>query len=152
MADVTPLPKDHRIRLRTFLPPPPAPRQPYRPPPERSRDDVMDTIAYSIALDPDFVMFNVLTPFPGTTLYDEGERDGVLDLGAWMDFMRNPKEDFKAQVWDEYFTRAELREMLNHAYRRFYWRPKFVARNLAQIRSPQDFMRKATAGVRMLTG
>ena len=121
-------------------------------PTERSRDDVMDTIAYSIALDPDFVMFNVLTPFPGTTLYDEGERDGVLDLGAWMDFMRNPKEDFKAQVWDEYFTRAELREMLNHAYRRFYWRPKFVARNLAQIRSPQDFMRKATAGVRMLTG
>ena len=39
MADVTPLPKDHRVRLRTFLPPPPAPRQPYRPPPERSRDD-----------------------------------------------------------------------------------------------------------------
>jgi len=39
MADVTPLPQDHRVRLRTFLPPPPAPRQPYRPPPERSRDD-----------------------------------------------------------------------------------------------------------------
>ena len=119
-------------------------------PVERSREDVMDTIAYSIKLDPDFVMFNVLTPFPGTTLYDEGMRDGVLDLTPWAEFMRKPNEDFKAQVWDEHFTRAELREMLDLAYKRFYWRPKFVARNLTQIQSPKDFMRKATAGFRML--
>ena len=119
-------------------------------PVERTREDVMDTIAYSIKLDPDFVMFNVLTPFPGTTLYDEGERDGVLHLAPWMNFMRQPSEDFKAQVWDEHFTRAELRELLDVAYKRFYWRPKFVVRNITQIQSPKDFMRKATAGLRML--
>lgn len=119
-------------------------------PVERTREDVMDTIAYSIKLDPDFVMFNVLTPFPGTTLYDEGLRDGVLDVTPWMEFMRQPNENFKAQVWDEHFSRAELREMLDLAYKRFYWRPKFVARNLTQIQSPKDFMRKATAGLRML--
>jgi anaerobic magnesium-protoporphyrin IX monomethyl ester cyclase len=119
-------------------------------PTERTREDVMDTINYSIQLDPDFVMYNVLTPFPGTTLYDEGERDGVLDVNPWFKFMRDPREDFKAQVWDEYFTRAELRELLETAYRRFYWRPKFIARNLTQIQSPKDFMRKATAGLRML--
>ena len=68
-----------------------------------------------------------------------------------MEFMRNPVSDFKAQVWDEHFDRAELRDMLNVAYRRFYWRPKFVARNITQIQSPKDFMRKATAGLRMLT-
>ena len=119
-------------------------------PTERLREDVYDTIDYAIKLDPDFVMFNVLTPFPGTTLYDEGQRDGVLDLAPWMDFMQRPREDFKAQVWDEHFTRAELREMLNYAYRRFYWRPKFVARNLMQIQGPQDFWRKANAGLRML--
>ncbi|MBM4391511.1 MAG: B12-binding domain-containing radical SAM protein [Deltaproteobacteria bacterium] len=119
-------------------------------PVERNRDDVMDTIAYSIKLDPDFVMFNVLTPFPGTTLYDEGMRDGVLDLNPWTEFMKNPREDFKAQVWDEHFNRAELREMLDIAYKKFYWRPKFVARNITQIQSPRDFMRKASAGLRML--
>lgn len=119
-------------------------------PVERAREDVMDTIAYSIKLDPDFVMFNVLTPFPGTTLYDEGQRDGVLDVEPWMQFMRAPNEAFKAQVWDEHFTRAELREMLDIAYKKFYWRPKFVARNITQIQSPRDFMRKATAGFRML--
>lgn len=120
-------------------------------PTERSRQDVLDTIEYSVKLDPDFVMYNILTPFPGTTLYDEGLRDGVLDVEPWKKFMLAPTEDFKAQVWDEYFTREELRELLNYAYRRFYWRPKFVARNVLQMRNLDDFKRKATAGIRLLT-
>jgi len=40
--------------------------------------------------------------------------------------------------------------MLDIAYKKFYWRPKFVARNITQIQSPRDFMRKASAGLRML--
>jgi len=119
-------------------------------PTERSRQDVLDTIEYSVRLNPDFVMYNILTPFPGTTLYDEGVRDGVLELQPWIDFMHDPNERFKAQVWDEYFTRDELRELLNYAYRRFYWRPAFVMRNLLQIRNLNDFKRKATAGLRLL--
>ena len=119
-------------------------------PTERSREDVIDTIEYSVRLDPDFVMYNIMTPFPGTVLYDEGVRDGVLDLQPWLDFMVTPTEDFKAQVWDEYFTRDELREMLYHAYKRFYWRPKFVARNMFQMRNLADLKRKATAGLRLL--
>jgi radical SAM superfamily enzyme YgiQ (UPF0313 family) len=121
-------------------------------PTERTRQDVVDTINYSIRLDPDFVMYNIMTPFPGTTLYDEGLRDGVLDIDPWWSFMRAPDEAFKAQVWDEYFTREELRELLDLAYRRFYWRPSFVARNLFQIRNLTDFKRKATAGLRLLAG
>ena len=119
-------------------------------PVERTRQDVLDTIEYSIKLKPDFVMYNILTPFPGTTLYDEGVRDGVLNLEPWIDFMENPTEEFKAQVWDEHFTRDELRDLLHFAYRRFYWRPKFVVRNLFQIRNVSDFTRKAKAGLRLL--
>ena len=121
-------------------------------PVERSRRDVLDTIQYAIDLDPDFVMFNILTPFPGTTIYSQGLDQGVLDIAPWRDFMAEPTPNFKAQVWDQWFTRTELREMLDLAYKRFYWRPKFVARNVAQIRSPRDFVRKASAGVRLLAG
>ncbi len=119
-------------------------------PVERTRQDVLDTIEYSIRLKPDFVMYNILTPFPGTTLYDEGVRDGVLDLKPWIEFMENPTEEFKAQVWDEHFSRDELRDLLHFAYRRFYWRPRFVVRNLFQIRNVSDFTRKAKAGIRLL--
>ena len=121
-------------------------------PTERTREDVVDTIKYSIALDPDFVMFNVLTPFPGTTLYDEGLRDGVLDVEPWLEFMREPSAAFKAQLWDEYFTRDELREMLDMAYKRFYGRPSYMIRQLRNIQNPTDLVRKARAGLRVLAG
>lgn len=119
-------------------------------PVERTRQDVLDTIEYSIKLKPDFVMYNIMTPFPGTTLYDEGVRDGVLNVDPWIDFMENPTEEFKAQVWDEHFTRDELRDLLHFAYRRFYWRPTFVVSNLFQIRNVSDLTRKAKAGLRLL--
>ena len=94
-------------------------------------------------------MYNILT-FPGTTLYDEGLRDGVLDYEPWKAFMEQPNFDFKAQVWDEHFTREELRDLLHYAYRRFYWRPSFVVRNLFQVRNTADLKRKAQAGLRLL--
>ena len=69
-------------------------------------------------------------------------RDGVLNIDPWIDFMENPTEEFKAQVWDEHFTRDELRDLLHFAYRRFYWRPTFVVSNLFQIRNVSDLTRK----------
>jgi anaerobic magnesium-protoporphyrin IX monomethyl ester cyclase len=121
-------------------------------PVERSHADVLDTIRYAVKLDPDFVMFNMLTPFPATTLFDEGIQGGVLSMEPWTRFMTAPDPSYKAQVWDEFLTRDELKELLDVAYRRFYFRPKFVARNLFQIRGRQDFVRKAKAGVRLLAG
>lgn len=119
-------------------------------PTERSRQDVLDTIDYAIRLDPDYVMWNVLTPFPGTTLYDEGLRDGVLDIRPWLRFMREPSEEFKAQVWDEYFDRDELRDLLQLAYKRFYGRPRYMLRQAARVKSPTEFVRKARAGLRVI--
>ena len=119
-------------------------------PTERSRRDVEQTIRYSIKLKPDFVMFNILTPFPGTQLFQEGVEEGVLDEAPWREFMRHPHQDFKAPLWDQHFSHEELRDLLHLAYRRFYWRPAFVVRNLLQIRRRDDLLRKAKAGVRLL--
>lgn len=119
-------------------------------PTERTREDVLRTIEFSISLKPDFVMYNVLTPFPGTTLYDEGLAAGVLDIGPWMDFIVNPREDFVPQVWNQHFTADQLSEMLHLAYRKFYWRPTVIWENLRQIGSARDLARKAKAGLLLL--
>ncbi|MFH1464261.1 MAG: radical SAM protein [Pseudomonadota bacterium] len=119
-------------------------------PTERNRLDVLRTIRYAVRLNPDFVMINILTPFPGTRLFDEGLAEGVLHLEPWLAFMRDPRPDFRAQVWDQYFTRDELRDLLNLAYRSFYWRPSFVLRQIKELRRPADLARKAKAGLRLL--
>ena len=51
-------------------------------PVERTRQDVEDTIRYSIAR-PRLRDVQPHDPIPGTTLFDEGLRDGVLDLEPW---------------------------------------------------------------------
>lgn len=119
-------------------------------PTERTREDILNTIRFSISLKPDFVMYNVLTPFPGTTLYDEGLAQGVLNIQPWMDFIVNPREDFVPQIWDQYFTPDELSEMLHLAYRKFYWRPSILLKNLRELTNLQDFARKAKAGLLLL--
>jgi anaerobic magnesium-protoporphyrin IX monomethyl ester cyclase len=121
-------------------------------PTERTRADVLRTIRYSIRLKPDFVMYNLLTPFPGTPLFEEGVAEGVLRREPWDEFLRRPNPSFKAQVWEQHLSRSDLKKLLGLAYRLFYWRPGFVLRNVAQVHSMSDLRRKATAGLRLLTG
>jgi radical SAM superfamily enzyme YgiQ (UPF0313 family) len=120
-------------------------------PTERTRLDVLRTVRYATRLDPDFVMINILTPFPGTQLFDEGIEAGILELEPWLAFIRNPRSDFQAPLWDEHFTKEQLRSMLTQAWRSFYWRPRFVARQIRQIDNPREVLRKAKAGLRLLT-
>jgi len=117
---------------------------------EKTPKDILRTINFSISLNPDFVMYNIMTPFPGTTLFDEGLAAGVLDPKPWEEFIRSPSEDFKPQTWDQYFSPAELSKFLHHAYRKFYFRPTVVLQNLRELSSMTDFVRKARAGVLLL--
>ena len=48
-------------------------------PVERTRQDVLDTIEYSIRLKPDFVMYNILTPFQGPHCMTKD-----FEMGCWM--------------------------------------------------------------------
>lgn len=119
-------------------------------PTERTREDILRTIDFSVSLQPDFVMYNILTPFPGTTLFDQGLEKGILKLEPWMAFIKSPNEGFVPQNWDEYFQTDELADYLNVAYRKFYFRPRFIVQSLKELSNWQDFSRKARAGLTLL--
>jgi radical SAM superfamily enzyme YgiQ (UPF0313 family) len=111
---------------------------------------VLKTIDFSIELDPDMALFNVLTPFPGSPLYRRGVEEGVLDGGAWAGYFANPVKEFRAPVWDQFLSREDLFELAALAYRKFYLRPRVILRNAVQIRSPMSFLRKVRAGLGIL--
>lgn len=115
-------------------------------PHEKSRDDVMKTIEFATELDPDYVLFGVLTPYPKTALYDEGVRRGILDADHWRRFILDPQPGFRPQVWTETFTAEELGELCDLAFRKFYLRPKQMFRKLLEVRNLQDLGRKLKAG------
>jgi anaerobic magnesium-protoporphyrin IX monomethyl ester cyclase len=85
--------------------------------PEETRTDMESTIRLALRLDPDYVAFHLIVPFPGTRLARE------IDLDP---------EAFPAHLYPHYnhvhHDLATLTSMLRRAYLRFYLRPSYLMR------------------------
>jgi len=95
-------------------------------------------------LNPEYVKFNILTPFPGTKLYKE------VKMGKWGVF----KEDYsKATGYFATFlpygykSFEELEAMRRYAFRKFHLRPRYILSKVGKIRSFND-IRKYYYGFR----
>ncbi len=73
-------------------------------------------------LDPDFVMFGILTPFPGTEVYAESERNGWIEDRNWSHY-----DMIHAIMSTETMTTKQVQEELYGCYRDFYgsWSRRF---------------------------
>ncbi len=121
-------------------------------PHEKSRDDVLETIRFAVRLNPDFALFNILAIYPGTELFEEAVKKGMLAGDFWHGFARSPDPEFRIPLWEEHLDRFELERLLRTAYRRFYWRPGPILRNLRSVAGPGDLLRKAQAALSILLG
>ncbi len=115
--------------------------------PEETREEIMETIRLAIKLDPEFAQFSILTPYPNSPFYTMALQEGVFSSDYLREYAKNPTEDLAFKVWDKVLAEEELRGLLEHAYKSFYFRPKYMVRSLLQIRSPKEFYRKFMAGV-----
>ncbi len=119
--------------------------------PGQTRSDVEETINFALKLDPSYVQFTVMTPFPGTELYRMGLSRGLIKNDYWREFAKNPTEDFETPVWEEHLSRDELLTLFSQAYHRFYKRPKYIIRELIKVRSFGEFYRKAKLGMKTVS-
>jgi anaerobic magnesium-protoporphyrin IX monomethyl ester cyclase len=117
--------------------------------PREDRKTIEDTMRFAIKLDPGFVHFSIMTPFPATELYHLGLSEGLIKSDIWLDFAKNPRKDFIPPLWEENLNREELIGLMKKAYKRFYMRPKYVANRIARIRSSGELFRKVKAGLRV---
>ncbi|OGR84183.1 MAG: hypothetical protein A2902_00035 [Elusimicrobia bacterium RIFCSPLOWO2_01_FULL_64_13] len=94
------------------------------------------TIRYAIDLEPTYAQFTITTPFPGTELYGEAEKWGTLR-----------KEYSAFNEWTPVFVpkgykdAEEVKAIQAEAFRRFYFRPKFILKKVLSIRSWTDLTR-----------
>jgi anaerobic magnesium-protoporphyrin IX monomethyl ester cyclase len=90
------------------------------------RKDTRESIAYlrefANEIDPDFTIFTVLTPFPGTKIYEDAEINGWIEDSNWAHY-----DMAHATMPTESLTRLEVQEELWKCYRSFYgsWRRRF---------------------------
>lgn len=121
-------------------------------PHEKTPADVIRTLDFACRLDPDFAMFNILTIYPGTELFDMAVARGLIEKDYWSEFVRRPDPGFRLRFWQESFTAAELDAFLRLAYRRFYFRPRVLWRNLRDIGSLEALRHKMAAALSMFVG
>jgi len=105
------------------------------------------TVAFACELNPDYAQFSITTPYPGTKLWDDADKWGKLN-----------RTDFsKYQGWDVVFipkgykNKEEIYAMEKYAFRKFYFRPRYIIGRLAKIRSWEDIARYLK-GFRFLLG
>jgi anaerobic magnesium-protoporphyrin IX monomethyl ester cyclase len=87
--------------------------------PDETRETVEETIRYSIKLDTGGVQYTLLTPYPGTQLFEEMR--GRLLTDDWELF-----DCTHPVLKSDHLTPDELSSLLFQAYKSFYIRPKRV--------------------------
>lgn len=117
--------------------------------PKETLDDIHTTFKVMKSLKPDYVHITILTPFPGTKIYQDGLEQGVIKKDYWKEFAANPRSDFVPPHWDEFFTKDELNDLLVRGYRSFYLNPLYVLKSIKKVRSLEEFKKKAVAGFKV---
>jgi radical SAM superfamily enzyme YgiQ (UPF0313 family) len=102
-----------------------------------------ETIELAIDIDADYAQFQLLTPYPGSALWEATHGDRCSDDLA------------QYTIWFPVYvpagmTAEELAQMQREAYRRFYLRPSYVLRRLRSIRSFADLRRNLVGGLSVL--
>ncbi len=86
---------------------------------DETREMILNTIKFAKLLDPRNVQFSILTPFPGTRLYEDAERMGIIVHKNWKYY-----DGAHAVMRTKYLEPKEIQALLNRAYISFYARPR----------------------------
>ena len=116
--------------------------------PVETYDDELRTIDFAKEIKPAYAQFSVLSPVPGTKLYDDAVRMGwYKEVEA-----KNPmdKDVNRPAIINENWDEEKLVRILREAHRRFYMSPWYIMERIKEVTSFKDFMRKAMAGMKML--
>jgi radical SAM superfamily enzyme YgiQ (UPF0313 family) len=104
--------------------------------PGESRKDMHRTIDFISRLDIDIIQLTVVTPIPGSEMYDDLVAAGEIRDPDWEDY------NFCAPTMRGQLSRGEMAQLLNEGYFRAYCRPGYIlsafadkARNVNRTRA-----------------
>lgn len=110
-----------------------------------TRETIEQTIAFAKELNCDFADFNIAYPLPGTEFYEIAKRERLFDENQLTG------HDYASPiVRTQTLSTEELIALRKKALMGFYLRPGYVAKTLAGVRSPREFVSYLQSGVRFI--
>ena len=120
-------------------------------PHERTMDAAVKNIDEMIKLDADYAVFAIFSPYPGTESFEEGAKKGLFPADCWDRLMKDPLCGVEVpSAWEEHLNKDQILELLKIAHRKFYFRPRFVARTASQLASTSELKRLTNGALSIL--
>ena len=99
--------------------------------PGETVETMQRTLDFALELDPEYVLFNINTPYPGTEMYDWATANGYL------------KTDIDYTRWDAgeviltlpTVSSEDIKRYYKKCLKAFYLRPKYIAKRILRLRS-----------------
>jgi len=113
--------------------------------PEDDLQSIKETLKFAIKLRADYVQFVLAAAFPGTSLYDQVEKENLLQLNSWEDL----DGTHGGVLRTKYLTNHELEGAVRKMYVGYYTAPPIILKNLANVRSLAD-VRKIVRGAKSI--
>jgi radical SAM superfamily enzyme YgiQ (UPF0313 family) len=106
-------------------------------------EDMEETINFAIELEPDVASFTLWVPLPGTDAYKEVCKNGELEDKLFWENQIIPEFNFleKPIYVPKGIKPEELIKIHQKAYRKFYFRPKYILKQIMNIGSIEDIKR-----------
>lgn len=101
--------------------------------PGDTRATAAQTLQFALELDSDYANFAVLIPMPGSKVFEDLHQQGRIDENNWELYLGHAKTYLDISVCE--IPAVELHAMQRRAFRRFYFRPKYIWRKLCAVRS-----------------
>ncbi|HII15010.1 MAG TPA: radical SAM protein [Nanoarchaeota archaeon] len=117
--------------------------------PWESKEEINKTIDFAIKLDADYSFFTILCPFPTTEVYEQIAKEGLFVPEFNMEmYSAMPAAD--SLIRTKYLTSEEIVQMMGHAYKRLYFRPKYLLKRMLSLRHFSELKRNFKAGLSVL--
>lgn len=104
--------------------------------PTETLSDLKETINFALSLNSDYASFNLTTVFPGSPLYRQMLKENLISEDIWNQYILGAV-DLLTYV-PEGLSKKTLERTISLAFRKFYFRPKYILRKLLKIKSIKD--------------
>lgn len=95
--------------------------------PTETREDILKSIAFAKKLDPDYVKFAIMLPFPGTEIFDEMVKNNRIKSWRWQDYkFAEPRNVYE----HDNLSWEEIEYFYAKSHRDFYFRPGYIMKTI----------------------
>ncbi len=105
--------------------------------PDENRKTVKETMDFAKKLHADYVQFTLAAPFPGTKLFEEVSKEGLLEIDSWADLDGCHGPILRTR----HLSKDELAGIQRDAYVKYYTHTGVIWQNIKKMRTIDDIRR-----------